>query len=68
MTLNDYLLAQTPETLIEIFENAMDLMQQYNGRSYTYCVIMSIEGGKAEEMEDGTYWYTLPETVDVKID
>lgn len=59
MTLDDFLLSKSKEELIEIYEGAMDLMQQYNGRSYTYCVVIAA-GGEAEEQEDGTYKYTLP--------
>jgi len=59
MNLDDFLLSKTKEELIEIYEGAMDLMQQYNGRSYTYCVVTAA-GGDAEEQEDGTYKYTLP--------
>ena len=59
MTLDEFLLSQTKEELIEIYTEAMDLMQQWNGRSYTYCVIIAA-GGEAEEQDDGTYKYTLP--------
>ena len=59
MTLDDFLLSKTPAELVEIYEGAMDLMQQYNGRSYTYCVVTAA-GGDAEEQDDGTYKYTLP--------
>ena len=66
MTLEDYLLQQTKEDLIEIYREAMDLMQQYNGRSYTWCVVTAC-GGMTDEQEDGTYIYTLPTTSDYSI-
>ena len=59
MTLDEYLLTQSKEELIEIYRTAMDLMQQWNGRSYTYCVIIAL-GGTAEEQDNGTYKYSLP--------
>jgi hypothetical protein len=36
--LHDWLLCQSKEKIVEIMFEALDLMQQYNGRSRRYCV------------------------------
>lgn len=45
--------------LIDIMAEAIDLMQAYNGRSVTYCIVMAL-GGSAEEREDGSTRYKYP--------
>lgn len=50
----------TKAALVEIMCDALDLMQQYNGRSMTYCIVSSIPGASVRENDDGTYSYGLP--------
>jgi len=60
MILNTYLEAQTKERLINIMHEALDLMQQCNGRSQLYCIVEAA-GGMIFEQEDGSFKFSLPE-------
>lgn len=50
----DWLAAQTPEKLIEIMFEALQLMQQYNGRSLRYCVCEAA-GFEHAKTDEGGY-------------
>lgn len=50
--LYQWLLKQTPERHIEILGEALDLMQQYNGRTRLYCVLTA--AGFKENYNDET--------------
>jgi hypothetical protein len=57
----DYLMMLPKEDVIEIMANALDLMEAWNGRGITYCIVSSIEDATATETEEGGYTYQLPE-------
>lgn len=58
MSLDNVLARKTKEELIDIMYDALDLMQQYNGRSRFHCIAVAC-GYEAVESEndDGTYTY-----------
>jgi len=58
--LYDYLLKLPKEEIIQIMADAIDLMQAYNGRTMTYCIMSSIEGAEVIEDDDGNVSYRLP--------
>lgn len=59
--LYEYLMMLPKDEVIEIMANALDRMQEYNGRTITYCVVSSISGTTCEETDDAGYRYSLPE-------
>ena len=61
--LHEYLMQLSTEQVIEIMADAIDQMQAYNGRSITFCIISSIEGGECIETDTG-YTYRLPIIMD----
>jgi len=57
--LYEYLLELDKAVVLEIMGEALDMMQSYNGRSQTFCIISSIPGATVTETDDG-YEYKLP--------
>ncbi len=61
--LYEYLLQLPALQLVEIMADALDLMNQYNGRTHTFCIVSSIEDALVTETDNG-YEYQLPKIVD----
>lgn len=62
MTIDEWILAnKTPEEIMTIMDSALDIMQQYNGRTKTYCIAVAA-GFQAEEQDDGSYKYNFPDS------
>lgn len=57
--LEDVLLSKTKAKLIEVLYEALDLMNQYNGRSHMYCIAVAL-GYEAVENEDGSTTFKKP--------
>ncbi len=51
------------ETMIHLIWEALSLMQQYNGRSITYCIVMAM-GAKEDPKKEGTY--SIPSIKEIK--
>jgi hypothetical protein len=57
--LEDYLMKKTKAELIEILSDSLDIMQGYNGRTPSECVILAV-GGSYVEARDRSLVYRLP--------
>lgn len=58
--LYQWLLKQTPERHIEILGEALDLMQQYNGRSRKWCVMTAAGFTERENVDTGKTSWVFP--------
>lgn len=58
--LYEYLQAMDKDQLLEVMGNALDMMQMYNNRSHTFCIVSSIEDALVTETDEGGYEYRLP--------
>lgn len=61
--LYELLLKLPRRNLVHIMWEALDLMQQYNGRSKMYCIAMAI-GAKEDSKQDGKY--SIPSAQKIK--
>ena len=58
--LNEYLMQFEPQLILEIAGYAMDMMQQWGGRSHTACWMIALN---AREIEEGKWQYPDPQEV-----
>lgn len=61
----DILMKLNREQLVAVMWNALDQMNQYNGRSKTYCIAVAL-GLEPEEDENGEYTITIPSLAEIK--
>jgi len=54
-----YLMKLSQEQMLEVMSGALDMMQQYNGRSHVFCIVSSVDGSEVIETDKG-YTYRLP--------
>ncbi len=59
-----YLMQMSKEKVIQVMTDALDQMQEWNGRTMTYCIVSSIEGATCTETDTGGWKYSLPKIVD----
>jgi len=65
VSLDEILEFKSKEELRDIMYEALDLMQQYNGRSRIWCIVVAL-GGTASDNDDGSFTYSIPTSSDTK--